>query len=61
MLLTEQYVGKTLEEIAPMLAAAGYKIRVVTEGVPCSLTENKDLGRATIEVTGGKVVNIIIG
>jgi hypothetical protein len=44
-----------------MLAAAGYKIRVVTEGVPCSLTENKDLGRATIEVTGGKVVNIIIG
>jgi hypothetical protein len=59
--LNESYAGKALEDVATALTAAGYKIRVVPAGVPVMLTENRDLGRATIEVANGKVTFITIG
>lgn len=60
-IINESYAGKALEEVATALTAAGYKIRVVPAGVPVMLTENRDLGRATIEVTAGRVTHITIG
>lgn len=59
--LNESYAGKKLEEAAAALTAAGYKIRVVPEGVPVRLAENFDLGRATIYVENGVVARISIG
>ena len=60
-LLTESFTGKSLEEVVPAFSAAGYKIRVVMAGMPAMLTENRDPGRVTIEVEGGKVSHISIG
>ena len=60
-LLIESYAGKKLEEVATALTAAGYKIRVVPTGMPIMLTENRDIGRATVEVENGVVVNITVG
>ncbi len=59
--LNESYSGKKLEEASIALTAAGYKIRVVPEGVPVVLTENRDIGRATIYVENGVVTRISIG
>ena len=55
------YVGKTLEEAATALTAAGYKIRVVPAGVPVRISEQHDIGRATIEVVDGLVTYVKIG
>lgn len=60
-ILTESYNGKKLDEVATALSAAGYKISVVPAGVPVRLTENMDLGRATITTENGVVVDIRIG
>jgi len=59
--LNEAYSGKRLDVVVDMLKAAGYKIHVVPEGVPVSLMENRDLGRATVETKDGVVVHISIG
>jgi hypothetical protein len=55
------YVGKKLEEVATALTAAGYKIRVVPAGVPVRISEQHDIGRATIEVVDGLVTYVKIG
>lgn len=59
--LNESYAGKKLEEVASALTAAGYKIRVIPDGVPVRLTENHDIGRASIYVSNGVVARIVIG